>query len=176
MSTLRTVLATVACGWLLLVVTREINHAFASAALSVFTFGLPLAFAALRLDFTSGWRSVICLGLMADALAPVRFGLHALLYLVIFLLIFRVRQRVPREENLVGTVISILATVVVHAAFTLNYIWYGPTPGRLMSRVLMEAGLSSLLVALVAPWYFSFTEHVLSWFGVDLRRETRGLF
>lgn len=175
MNPARAVLATVACGLVLMLVTRELNHAFSGAALSVFAWGLPVAFAALRLDFTSGWRSVVLLGLMTDALAPVPFGTHAVIFLSLFVLIYRTRQRVPRDETLVGVVYAVVATVIIYLTLSLALVWHAPLPGRQVGRLFSEAGLSALLVALLGPWFLALNEHALSWLGVDLRRETRSL-
>jgi hypothetical protein len=176
MSASRAVFAATVCGMTLSVITRELNNAFSSTALSVFTAGLPVAFAALRLDFSSGWKSVLLLGLLADALAPVRFGMHALAFLAVFMLIFRMRQRVPRDETLVGTVFAIGANALLFATLCLTLVWRNPAPNRLIGRMLSEAGLSSLLILILAPWFFSFTSHLLAWAGANLRRDQRGLF
>ncbi|WP_404421919.1 hypothetical protein [Nibricoccus sp. IMCC34717] len=176
MNAARAILTVIVCALVLSVITRELNHAFSWTALAVFTAGLPVAFAGLRLDFSAGWKTAVLLGLLADALAPVHFGVHAIAFLITFLLIFRMRQRVPRDETLVGTVFAIASNGLLYTALSLVFVWRNPAPDRMVGRLFSEAGLSTLLVLLLAPWFFALCTHALTWAGVDLRREQRSLF
>lgn len=173
---MRVFTACLLCGLALQLIAHEINHAISDWALSLVLYGLPVAFAGLRLDFRDGWRVMVVLGLCADAFSPVHFGVHAILFLAAFAAIQQVRQRVAREEDLVASVFAVLATLVLHLALSLIYLWRGPAPWRMFERVLWELGLSGLVTAVLASWYFAFTEHLLAFFGTSLRREQRGLY
>ncbi|MGC4072261.1 MAG: hypothetical protein QM760_07055 [Nibricoccus sp.] len=76
----------------------QLNHYLSDWHISLFVGGLLVTFPALRLPYRDGWKIVVLLGFWCDASAPIRFGLHAVLFLVAYTFIFNLRGRFPREE------------------------------------------------------------------------------
>lgn len=175
MSTRRTLLVTLACSIILWVMVNQLNHSLTSWAVTLHLSGLLVTFPALRLEHRDGWKCVFLLGLFIDSTAPVPFGLHAALFLATFTLIHHYRQRLAREENLVGIVVAILANVVIFASLTAVLIWRNPEPSRIIGRLLMESTFSAIVIAGIAPWYFAFQQHALERLGCISRPESRSL-
>lgn len=173
MSKKRTLLLGVACGLVLWTLCNQLNHTLSTWAFTITCGGLIVTFPALRLEHRDGWKIVFLLGLFFDADTPVRFGTHAVLFLTLFTVIHHFRQRVPRDEPLLGAIIAIVANIVILGVFTLLYLGRNPEPARMIARLISESALSSVAIALVAPWYFAFQEKTLERFGSRLRVEPR---
>jgi rod shape-determining protein MreD len=153
----------------------QLNHLLAPAQFSVFVGGLLVAFPALRLGHREGWKLAVLLGLWCDAAAPVRFGLHAILFLAAHSVIFSLRGRFPREEALLGILVAVLANTGIALVLSVALIGRGPAPLAALPPILFNLLASGIFVALITPWFFALQERSLEICGVGLRRERRGL-
>ena len=171
----RTPLIIFGCCVVLWVCISQLNHYLAFAHISVFTGGLLVTFAALRLDFRAGWWSSLLIGLLIDASTSVSFGFHGLLFVATHVGVFNLRGRFPREETTFGVAVALLANLTLFVVITLSLLHRSPTPLDMLPRLALDLLASEVVVLLLAPWFFALQEHILELAGVSLRREQRGL-
>ena len=152
-----------------------LNHYIAPWQLTVFSAGLVVAFAALRLTYREGVRALILTGLWLDAASPVPFGLHTALMLVAQTIIFGLRGRLAREDTLVGLGCAVLSNLAVFLVLSAALLHRNPAPVNMALRLIMDSLLSFCVLVLIGPWFFAFLERLLEMCGVNLRREQRGI-
>ncbi|ATC65112.1 hypothetical protein CMV30_14760 [Nibricoccus aquaticus] len=175
MTSRRLILVASVCGIVLWTVFAQLNHYLSSWHVSLFIGGLLVVFPALRLNYRDGWKIVVLLGLWFDATAPVRFGLHAVLFLAAHTFIFNLRARFPREETYFGILVALIANAAIFLVLTLGLIVRHPAPLGALPAIFLDLFISELFVALAAGWFFSLQEHALEIAGFSLRHERRGL-
>jgi len=171
----RTTFIIFACNVILWLCVAQLNHYLATLHFSVFAGGLLVAFPALRLRFREGWWASLLIGLLIDASAPVAFGFHGLLFVVMHVFIFNLRGRFPLEETTFGVITALLANLALFIVITASLLHRSPEPFAMLPRLFIDLLASQTLVFLVAPWFFALQENTLERFGVSLRREQRGL-
>ncbi len=175
MNARRLVLVSFGCGALLWTIFGQLNHYLTGFHVSLFVGGLLITFPALRLSYREGWKIAVLLGLWCDALCPVRFGLHAVLFLAALTCIHHVRDRFPRDELSFGIVVALAANAVLFLALTAGLIVRHPQPLSALPAILTDLLLSELALVAVAPWFFALQERALEIAGLSLRRGQRGL-
>jgi hypothetical protein len=175
MTSRRLVLVAFACGVLLWTMFTQLNHYFSDWHISLFVGGLLVTFPALRLHYRDGWKIVVLLGFWCDASAPIRFGLHAIFFLVAYTFIFNLRGRFPREEAFFGVLVALIANAAIFLLLTIALIVRHPAPFSALPAIFLDLFLSELFVALAGVWFFTLQEHALEIAGLSLRREQRGL-
>jgi cell shape-determining protein MreD len=147
------VLCLCACG--LQTLAGQFNHAIAPFALTIDLGGLLIALAGLRLAFGPALAVAFITGLWVDASAPVAFGQHAFLYGLAVCLVYKLRDRLPREETFVGVVAAMfinLGFCVVAGFLNLDSL---PDPASGTLRLLADLVASQLVTALISPWFFA---------------------
>jgi len=164
-----------ACGIFLWSLFGQLNHYLSSWNVSLFVGGLLVTFPALRFSHRDGWKIVVLLGLWCDATAPVRVGLHAVLFLTAYTFVFQLRDRFPREEAVFGVFIALIANAGIFIALTVALLMRNPHPFAAIPAVLIDLLVSELFVAMVGAWFFALQEKSLEIAGLSLRREQRGL-
>jgi hypothetical protein len=148
--------------WLLV---AETNHYLTPLHVYLFAGGLFVTFAALRLPLRAGLAAVLLGGFLCDAnmpiaadLRPVAFSLaHAntLLFAVAFVAIYRLRDRMARDETLIRVSVAVLANLGLFLAFSVARMAVTPLPAAAWGRLLVDLVCSQAVVALIAPWFFS---------------------
>src|SRR4051812_27657058 len=100
---------------LLSALTGQANHYLAPFQIYLFLGGLYVTFAALRLPLRSGFAAVIAGGLLCDAIsAPsIWFGTHVLLFAASFSIVYVLRDRMARQEKLIGVAVALLVNLAV---------------------------------------------------------------
>ncbi|GAB1488578.1 hypothetical protein MASR2M8_10240 [Opitutaceae bacterium] len=171
----RQILATVLCGVSLEVILTQANHYLAANHVTLWMGGLAVAFASLRLGYREGLITVLILGWLQDAVSPVGFGLHALLFAAAHAVIFYVRNRFPREESVVGILVALLANLGLFLVFSFTQIGASPAPGVVWLRLLADLGISQVVLAVITPWFLALQEQALEIAGAGLRAEQRGV-
>jgi rod shape-determining protein MreD len=138
---------------LLGLVTGQVNHALAPYQLSVFAGGLAVTFAGLHFTRGHGLAAALLMGLLADATTPVALGTHAALYVTAFLLVQRVRDRVPSDLAWPRVGVALLANFGIFLALSLLRARAFPSPGPAWVRLFWDLLCSQALIALVGPWF-----------------------
>ena len=93
--------------WALL---AELNHGLSGWQVHVFGGALFVVYPALHLGRGEGLLVAGWAGLLCDAHAPVAFGTHGLLFAAAHLLLFRARERVPRQDPVSQILIVLFTT------------------------------------------------------------------
>ena len=171
----RQILAMVLCGMILEVLLIQVNHSTAPTSVSLWMGGLAVTFASLRLGYREGLISVLLLGGLQDALAPVFFGLHVLLFATAHAIIFYIRNRFPREETVIGVLVALLANLGLFLVFSFTKIGASPAPGIVWGRLLVDLGFSQVALAAITPWFLALQERAVEIMGAGLRTEQRGV-
>ncbi|MFA5057125.1 MAG: hypothetical protein WC485_03350 [Opitutaceae bacterium] len=154
----------------------QLNHYLAPHGAYLFIGGLLVTFGALRLGLRNGLAASLLTGLAIDAVEPVPFGTHLLLFAVMHLVIFRIRTRFPREEPIFGVVVALLANLALFLGLSFVTLGDHPAAGAAWLRIFADLGWSQLFIALTAPWFFALQERALGLGRVDLAEENRHPF
>lgn len=158
----RRLLVLFATAILLWTLVAQLNHALAGWGLHVFVGGLYVGFAALTQPHRAGLVAALLAGLACDAHAPVPFGLHGLLYAAAHELLFRVRDRVPRNDPLVETAVTLLVNLALFLAVSFTQIHHAPMPAAAWARLLADLLVSQVVLALVCPWWSALQNRALA--------------
>lgn len=171
----RRILATILCGLLMGVLFAQVNHYLAPLHMHLWVGGLLVTFASLRLEYREGLACVLLIGALQDAVTPVAFGLHALLFAIAHAFIFNLRNRFPREEGLFGVIVALLANLGLFLVFSFTRVDALPHPGASWLRLFSDMLLSQVAIVIVTPWLLGLQERALEIAGVGLRAEQRGV-
>jgi rod shape-determining protein MreD len=133
----------------------QLNDALAGWRVYLFAGSLFVAFAALTQPHGPGLAATILGGLVCDAHAPVPFGLHALLFAAAHLALFRIRDRVPRGDNVAAIIVVLLTNLALFLMFSFTQIHAAPLPGATWPRLIADLVCSQVFLALVTPWFFA---------------------
>lgn len=138
--------------WLIL---GELNHALAPLHIYLWTGALFVTFAAIALPLRAGLIATLLGGLLCDATTPVTFGLHTLLFSATHVVLFNIRDRVPREETAGQVLIALFANLGLFLVFSFLQLSGWTSPADVWPRLLSDLLFSQLFVAFVAPWFFA---------------------
>lgn len=138
---------------LLWALVAELNHALSPLHVWIFAGGLYVGQVALRQSQRSGLALALLAGGVCDASTPVAFGTHALLFAAAQLVLFRLRDRIPREDALAATLVALFTNFALFLllAFTQGHL----APAGAWPRLLADLVCSQIFVALVTPWFFA---------------------
>ena len=155
--------------WLLL---AEANHYLTPVHIYLFAGGLFVTFAALRLPFRPGLATVLLGGLLCDANMPIASGLrpfafslahvHVLLFVVAFVAIYRLRDRMARDETLIRVLVAVVANLGLFLGLSFARMAAAPLSGAAWLRLLFDLACSQAVVALIAPWFFALQGRALA--------------
>lgn len=146
---------------LLWALVSELNHLLSDLRLHVFAGALFVTFAALTQPRRTGLLAVCVGGLICDANAPVAFGHHLLLFVAAHGILFHIRERVPPDDNIALTVVTLLANLGLFLVFSFTQIHASPSPAAIWPRLLMDLACSQVFLTIVTPWLFALQERAL---------------
>ncbi|HWA87518.1 MAG TPA: rod shape-determining protein MreD [Opitutus sp.] len=147
---------------LLWLVVSQFNHALSTLHIYLSIGGLFVTYAALALPLRAGLAAVFLGGLVCDAATPVAFGLHALLFSAAHYALFRVRDRVPRDETVARVVIALLANLALFLVFSFLEVSRLPEPAAVWPRIAFDLICSQVFLTVIAPWFFALQERALA--------------
>lgn len=152
----------------------ELNHALSGWHVFVFAGGLFVSFTALTQRFRSGLAASLLAALICDANSPVAFGTHLLLFAAAHLIIFRVRDRVPRSDNIAATLLVLFTNFALFLGLSFTQMHASPAPAAVWPRLLADLVVSQLFVTLATPWFFALQGRAITladtWVELRLRR------
>ena len=140
---------------LLCAVLAELNHALTPWHVYLWIGGLFVTFSALTLALRPGIAASVCIGMILDASASIPFGTHALLFAAAHVVIFNIRDRVPRDETVARVVIALLANLALFLVLSFFLIARLPVPAAAWPRLIVDLLCSQLLIAAIGPWFFA---------------------
>ena len=158
---------------LLALLLGQLNHYLAVWQIHVWCGGLFVAFAALRLGYSTGASAAFISGLLLDAGEPVAFGTQAFLFLAAHAFIYKIRARAPRGETVVGVVVALIANLALFLALSFIRIDPAVDTARAWLRVFADLLVSQITIALIAPWFFAVQTRLLELSGNPLRDISR---
>jgi len=144
--------------WSLIAIT---NHYLASWQVYLFVGGLFVVYGALQLPLRAGLYASLLAGLLCDAGAGTRFGLHAVLFGLAHGLVFNLRGRLDRDGTVVRVVVALLTNLALFLGLSLTQISALPAPGAAWLRLLWDLLWSQLALVLIAPWFFAVQRRAL---------------
>jgi len=157
---------------LLMYLSVQANHYLAAIPASVFLFGLPIGFAALRLSLGQGLTAAAVTGLFYDTLTPFPLGIALIFFSTTFTVIYTVRSRFHREEAFSSVIVVLLANLFLFAAFSAVATTTTGSPGH-PARLITDLLISQVLIATICGWFFSFQMAILALFGINIEEEQR---
>ena len=161
-----TLFATLLVLWALL---AQANHALTGFRVYLFAGALFVAFAALTQPRGPGLAASLLGGLVCDANAPVAFGIHLLLFGAAHLTLWRIRDRVPRDDHVAATIVVLLTNLTLFLVFSFAQIHDSPSPAAIWPRLIADLICSQIFLAAITPWFFALQARSLV-----LTRVTRG--
>jgi rod shape-determining protein MreD len=136
-------------------IVAQVNHALAENRVYLFAGGLFVAFAALTQPRRAGLVASVLGGLVCDANTPVIFGTHVLLFAAAHATLFRVRDRVPRDDNISAIIVVLLTNLALFLVFSFTQIHASPAPAAIWPRLISDLLCSQIFLALITPWFFA---------------------
>lgn len=133
----------------------ELNHVLAPWHIFIWTGGLFVTFAAIALPLRAGLGATILAGLVCDSTTPVAFGLHTLLFAATHVVLFNLRDRVPRDETSGRVLIALFANLALFLVFSFLQLSLLPSPSQVWPRLFSDLICSQVFLALIAPWFFA---------------------
>ena len=140
---------------LLWTIVAQLNDALSALQLHVFAGALFVAFTALTQPRRAGLAAVMLGGLICDANAPVGFGTHMLLFAAAHVTLFHIRDRVPRHDNVMATVVVLLTNLALFLVFSFTQIHESPAPAAIWPRLIADLVCSQVFLVIVTPWFFA---------------------
>jgi hypothetical protein len=146
---------------LLWAIIAQVNDLISGWRVYVFAGGLFVTFAALTQPLRPGMFAVCVGGMICDANAPVTFGVHVLLFSAAHATVYHLRDRVPQEDNIAITVVTLLTNLALFLVFSFGQIHVSPAPAAAWPRLLMDLLCSQILLVAVTPWFFALQARAL---------------
>lgn len=140
---------------LLWALVTQVNDALSGHRVYLFVGALFVAFSALTQPRRSGLAASMLGGLICDASTPVIFGTHMLLFVAAHLVLFHVRDRVTRDDNVAAIVVVLLTNLALFLVFSFSQLHGTPPPAAAWPRLIADLLCSQLFVVLVTPWFFA---------------------
>jgi rod shape-determining protein MreD len=150
--------ATLLLLWLVVV---QLNHGLAPRHIYLWVGGLFVAHAALHEPLRGGLTASALAGMLWDATTPVAFGTHLLLFSAVHVLLFNLRDRLPREDTAAQVVIVLLVNLAAFLVFSFLQVSQVPAPAAVWPRIIFDLICSQVLIALVTPWFLALQERAL---------------
>ena len=147
---------------LLWAIVAELNHALSGWHVFVFAGGLFVGFAALSQPLRTGLAATLLAALVCDANSPVSFGTHVILFAAAHLTVFRLRDRVPREDNIAATLLVLFTNFALFLALSFTQIHASPAPGAVWPRLFADLVASQVFVVATTPWFFALQGRALA--------------
>ena len=143
---------------LLWAIQTEVKHLLSSRQLFFFAGGLHVAFIALTQPFGPGLAAVLVGGLLCDAATPFAFGTHAALFGFAHNIIFRMRDRIPKDDAIAATLLALFANF---GLFLVMSALLSPGGPAAWPRLAADLVCSQVIITLVTPWFFSLQGRLL---------------
>lgn len=164
---MRRALALFVCQLILWTGVMLLNGALADTHVFLFVGALFVAFAALTQPFGSGLCSTLLIGLVFDANTPVAFGTHMLLFATTHVLLYRLRDRIARDDTIGRIIAAVLANLGLFLVFSFTQLVRVPMAAAVWPRLFADLACSQVFLTLIAPWYFALQARALELVRVE---------
>ncbi|MCH8475379.1 MAG: hypothetical protein LAT55_09145 [Opitutales bacterium] len=141
---------------------REINHFLTPYHLSLYLGGLLITFGILRLPLYSGLIHSALVGAWLDAAAPTYpFGTGILVFSLLHLLVFTLRQKIPHDTSAWMILAALLINFLLFLFWTVYHYPLQIDPQGYLWRSLVDLIISQIAITIVAVWFFSLQNSLL---------------
>jgi rod shape-determining protein MreD len=147
--------------FILILLTTQLNHYLSSLSLYLFLLGLPISFAGLSLSLRNGIISTAITGLLIDAITPLPYGIHFILCLTSFTIIYVIRSRIPSKENIATIIVTLLTNLVLFFAVTCYVYLSGFNSSFSPLHIVSDLIASQLVLIFITHWFFAFQPALL---------------
>jgi rod shape-determining protein MreD len=151
--------------FLLWLIVAQVNHALSDIHVYLFVGGLFVTYSALSFRLRDGLIVSFLGGLLCDASMPLAPGLsgpaltfahtHTLLFLCAHVVVFRLRDRIPRNETAARVLVALFTNLAVFLLFSFVHITQTPAAAEAWPRIIVDLACSQVFLALIAPWFFA---------------------
>jgi len=163
---------------LFLFLVSQANHYLTNASwlglargqVFLFVLGLPLAFAALRLNLASAVLATVGTALAVESMLPLRDGAILLPAAACVCVTIAFRAHFNRFEISTAILAGLIMNLVMMAAITVVVHHGGDVS---LVRILVDLIVSQLALAALTAWFFAAQTELLRVFGYDLDTELR---
>jgi rod shape-determining protein MreD len=152
---MRRVLVLFLCTLVLWAVISQTNHGLSGAHVYLFVGGLFIAFTSLTQPFAAGLWTAMLAGLVLDANAPVAFGKHMILFATAHVFVFRLRDRIARNDTVSRVTVAVLANLALFLVLTFLQLIRTPAIAAIWPRMIFDLVCAQLCIVLIGPWYFA---------------------
>ena len=166
---MRRLAALVLTQFLLWTLLSQANHALTDLHVYLFAGALYVAYGALYQPWRTGLAATFIGGLICDATTPVWFGTHALLFAAAHTVIYHMRDRIPREDNIALILVALLTNLALFLLFSFTQVHASPSAAAAWPRLFADLVCSQIVVTAMTPWFVALQARTLALFG--LRRE-----
>lgn len=164
---MRRFLTLAACVLVLWAIVSQLNHALTGVRVYLFVGALFVTFAAITQRLGTGLIVTVFAGLVYDANTPVAFGTHAVLFAATHLAVYRLRDRIPRNDTASRVALAVVANLALFLVFSFVQIVREPALAAMWPRLFIDLLCSQIFLALIAPWYFALQARGLVLMGVE---------
>lgn len=155
---------------LLWAVVAQLNHSISAMRVHLFVGALYVVSHALLLPIRTGVTVTVLGGLLCDATTPVPFGTHAILLVTAHVVVWNLRDRLPRDTTAGRVVIVLVVNLGLFLALSFIQIHRSPDPAAVWPRLLVDLLCSQILLSLITPWFLALQQRSLALAGA--RRES----
>lgn len=150
------------CVYVLRALVAQMNSALSGVHIWLFVDGLFLVYASLMARFWQGFAVAAVAGMVCDALTPVTFGTHTVLFTAAHGFVYNVRERVQREDTVVRIGVALAVNLGLFVALSLLRVRAQPLTASVWPRMLSDLLLSEGLIAVIGAWFFALQERALA--------------
>lgn len=144
--------------YLLRALVAEADSALSGLHVWIFAGGLYVTYAALAFPFWEGLPAAVLAGLICDAASPVPFGTQGALFAAAFVALYKLRERLQRDETAVRVVVALVLNLGMFLVLAALGAGRSPSGVSVWPRVLSDLVWSQAALALAAPWFFALQE------------------
>lgn len=151
----------------------EINTYLSQWGISILITGMLLSFSSLVLSHTQGTLSLIPIAFYLDSRSPLPFGSSLIILIGLHYLVAGFRYQFHRESGGISMAVSLIANIAIHLLYTLFAIVHLGSEGLNSLQIGLNLLCSSLVIALLNPFYLSTLIRFLELFGIKIAQEQR---
>ena len=133
----------------------QLNHAMSAWHVYIFVAGVFVTFSSLVLPLRDGLIATVLAGCLLDATSPVGMGTNVLLLATAHVVIFNLRNRIPRADTIARVVVALLTNLGIFLVFSFIQIARSPSPAAAWPRLIVDLLASQVFIVAVAPWFFA---------------------
>lgn len=159
--------------YLTLFAFSQVNYYLSPYGINILVTGMLLSFSSLVLNHTQGALSLIPIAFYLDSHSPLPFGSSLIILIGLHYFTVGFRSQFRRETLGISLAVSLIANLAIHLLYSLFAIAYLGSEGLDPLHIGLNLLCSSLVIALLNPYYISTLIRILGLFGIKVAQEQR---